>query len=379
AAGPRSRRRHRPLREDRSDRRRSVQRTGDRAGLQVGQARPLGGRDREGAASPDPAVHARAPGSRRHRAARRRLPAARRRAPRARAAAQGRGGDAAGRLPHRLPRRGHVLVDGCERGGDGRATRRPDPHRRRRARSARRRMPGVVRPLVHVPGGARVNEQQIAAVEATGEVFVSAGAGTGKTAVLVERFARAVCDQGLDVGSILVITYTRRAAGELRTRIRAELASRGRHDLARELDGAWISTIHGFCLRLLKTYPFAAGLDPRFRELDDAQAAVLRSEAFERALAEFCSGGEPDRLQLLATYGAAGLRRMLTGVYETLRSAGRELVLGVGDKPELAERVEELRDTARALGGETADQLLALLERDARPDRLLDLSGFRIK
>jgi len=224
-----------------------------------------------------------------------------------------------------------------------------------------------------------VNEQQIAAVEATGEVFVSAGAGTGKTAVLVERFARAVCDQGLDVGSILVITYTRRAAGELRTRIRAELASRGRHDLARELDGAWISTIHGFCLRLLKTYPFAAGLDPRFRELDDAQAAVLRSEAFERALAEFCSGGEPDRLQLLATYGAAGLRRMLTGVYETLRSAGRELVLGVGDKPELAERVEELRDTARALGGETADQLLALLERDARPDRLLDLSGFRIK
>ena len=66
-----------------------------------------------------------------------------------------------------------------------------------------------------------MNEQQLAAVEATGEVFVSAGAGTGKTAVLVERFVRAVCDQGLDVDSILVITYTRRASGELRTRIRA--------------------------------------------------------------------------------------------------------------------------------------------------------------
>jgi ATP-dependent exoDNAse (exonuclease V) beta subunit len=188
-----------------------------------------------------------------------------------------------------------------------------------------------------------VNEQQVAAVEATGEVFVSAGAGTGKTAVLVERFARAVCDDGLDVDSILVITYTRRAAGELRTRIRAELAARGRHDLARELDGAWISTIHGFCLRLLKAYPFAAGLDPRFRELDDAQGAVLRSEAFERSLGEFCASGEPERLQLLATYGAAGLRRMLTGVYETLRSAGRELVLGLGDRPELDERIAELR------------------------------------
>src|SRR5262249_27257016 len=108
--------------------------------------------------------------------------------------------------------------------------------------------------------GAGVNERQQAAVEATGEVFVSAGAGTGKTAVLVERFVRAVCDRGLDVDSILVITYTRRAAGELRTRIRAALAERGRSDLARELDGAWISTIHGFCLRLLKAHPFAAGL-----------------------------------------------------------------------------------------------------------------------
>src|SRR5918912_3350482 len=125
------------------------------------------------------------------------------------------------------------------------------------------------------------NPEQRAAVEAAGEVFVSAGAGTGKTAVLVERFARAVCERGLDIGSILVITYTKRAAGELRARIRAELAARGRPDLAREVDGAWISTIHSFCARLLKAHPFAAGLDPRLRELDEAQAAVVRGEAFE--------------------------------------------------------------------------------------------------
>ena len=231
-----------------------------------------------------------------------------------------------------------------------------------------------------------MNEQQSAAVEACGEVFVSAGAGTGKTAVLVERFVRAVCDRGLDVDSILVITYTRRAAGELRTRIRAALGARGRQDLARELDGAWISTIHGFCLRLLKMHPFAAGLDPRFRELDDAQGAVLRSEAFEQALADFCADGDPDRLRLLATYGANGLRRMLTGVYETLRSAGRELELAIGARPELAERVEELREAASCLVEDdaateaqrtNAEQLLALLARDTRADRLLELSGFR--
>ncbi|HET7352607.1 MAG TPA: UvrD-helicase domain-containing protein [Gaiellaceae bacterium] len=233
-----------------------------------------------------------------------------------------------------------------------------------------------------------MNEQQLAAVEAGGEVFVSAGAGTGKTAVLVERVVRAVCDRGLDVDSILVITYTRRAAGELRTRIRAALAERGRHDLARRLDGAWISTIHGFCARLLKTYPLAAGLDPRFRELDEAQAAVLRSEAFRDALAEFCAGDNPQRLALLATYGSDRLRRMLSSVYETLRAAGRELDLEVATRPELGERVGELRSAAVTLSSDpgataaqqrTAAELLELLDRDRRPDRLMNLTGFKAR
>ena len=57
---------------------------------------------------------------------------------------------------------------------------------------------------------------------------------------------------------------------------------------------------------------------------------MLRGEAFERALAAFCSAREPERLRLLATYGAQGLRKMLTGVYETLRSAGRDLPLELG-------------------------------------------------
>jgi ATP-dependent exoDNAse (exonuclease V) beta subunit len=233
-----------------------------------------------------------------------------------------------------------------------------------------------------------LNEQQLAAVETGGEVFVSAGAGTGKTAVLVERVVRAVTERGLDVDSILVITYTRRAAGELRTRIRAALAERGRHDLARELDGAWISTIHGFCARLLKAYPLAAGLDPRFRELDEAQGAVLRSEAFGEALAEFCAGDDPQRLELLATYGSDRLRRMLTSVYETLRAAGRELDLAVAPRPELGERVDELRGAATSLASDpgatdtqkrTAAELLELLDRDKRPDRLMSLGGFKAR
>ncbi len=255
----------------------------------------------------------------------------------------------------------------------------------------------MVRSLADVQGEARVsvdqlaglNPEQLAAVDADGLVFVSAGAGTGKTSVLVERFVRAVCERGLDVESNLVITYTERAAGELRSRIRAALAERGRHDLARELDGAWISTIHGFCLRLLKAHPFAAGLDPRFRVLDESQGRVIRGEAFQSALAAFCEGGEPERLQLLATYGAGGLRRMLTGVYETLRSAGRPLALALDEeRPRLEERLAELEEAARSLAADAAatdnqranaDEALRVIADTTLPERLLDLAPLRAR
>ncbi|HEX4929800.1 MAG TPA: UvrD-helicase domain-containing protein [Gaiellaceae bacterium] len=232
------------------------------------------------------------------------------------------------------------------------------------------------------------NDQQAAAIAARGQVFVSAGAGTGKTTVLVERFAEAVCERGLDVDSMLVITYTERAAGELRGRIRARLREVGRHDLARSLDGAWISTIHGFCLRLLKAHPFAAGLDPRFRVLDDSQGRVIRGEAFEAALNQFCAGDDPERLRLLATYGASGLRRMLTTVYETLRSAGRELLLELGERPGLEERLAELAVAARDLAADAgakdaaraaAAQALELTAAPPAAERLLDLSGLRVR
>jgi ATP-dependent exoDNAse (exonuclease V) beta subunit len=232
------------------------------------------------------------------------------------------------------------------------------------------------------------NPEQAAAIEAPGVVFVSAGAGTGKTTVLVERFVKAVCEHGLDIDSLLVITYTERAAGELRDRIRARLAEAGRAELARELDAAWISTIHGFCHRLLRSHPFAAGIDPRFRVLDEAQARVLQREAFELALAEFCADGDEERLGLLSTYGVRALRRMLTGVHETLRAAGRPLELELGERPGLAARVEDLDEAARALAADdeagetaraTAVRALEVLAERTLPERLLDLGELKAR
>jgi len=146
----------------------------------------------------------------------------------------------------------------------------------------------------------------------------------------------------------------------------------------------WISTIHGFCSRLLRAHPFAVGIDPRFSELDEEHGAVIRGEAFERALASFCATRDAERLRLLATYGARGLRRMLTSVYETLRSAGRELRLELLGQAGVPERLAELQAAARALAADPAatDKQLAaataaLALGTPNPEQLSDLQSLR--
>ena len=139
---------------------------------------------------------------------------------------------------------------------------------------------------------------------------------------------------------------------------------------------------------MLGAYPLAAGIDPSFRVLDEPQALVLQAEAFTTALERFCAADEPDRWQLLATYGAVGLRQMLVEVYATLRSAGRELVLEPGLRAPLAERVDALRDASRLLlddPGATEAQrgaaasALDVLDASSLPDRLLALSEMKAR
>jgi ATP-dependent helicase/nuclease subunit A len=171
--------------------------------------------------------------------------------------------------------------------------------------------------------------EQAAAIAVRGkDVLLEAGAGTGKTGVMVDRYCRLVCDSGLSPDAVLAFTFTDKAAAELRRRIRTELARRAERGSERAaavlagIGGAWITTIHGFCNRVLAAHPVAAGVDPGFRVLDAPEAARAEREAFDDALVEFLADGDAAREETLAAYDIEGLRGMIAGIHEELRSRG---------------------------------------------------------
>ncbi len=122
-------------------------------------------------------------------------------------------------------------------------------------------------------------------------LVVEAAAGTGKTTELVRRILRVIETGRGEVTSLVAVTFTEKAAGELKLRLRQELedararaqddAIRGRLEAAlKNLEEAHVSTIHGFCGDLLRERPVEAGIDPLFTVLTDAQARRLYAEAF---------------------------------------------------------------------------------------------------
>ena len=146
-------------------------------------------------------------------------------------------------------------------------------------------------------------EREVIAAESDRLLFVEAGAGTGKTTVLVERIVSMVTGAGtfdpVPMSSIAAITFTDKAAAELRNRVRAELnkalqtTSGAEHDLVlgalSELDGAAVSTLHGFARRILAEHPVEAGLPPSFETLDEIASEVAFEERWDPFLSELMS------------------------------------------------------------------------------------------
>lgn len=174
-----------------------------------------------------------------------------------------------------------------------------------------------------------LNAEQRAAVEQlAGRVLISAGAGSGKTRVLTERSAEAVCAHpgrgwpGIRIDELLAITFTEKAAGELAERIRGALRALGRGDEARRVDAAWISTIHGMCSRMLRSGALEAGIDPGFSVLEGVASAELKRQAFEAA-AQAVLDEMPEAAGLFELYRYDAIAHTVLRLGDALRTTGR--------------------------------------------------------
>ncbi|MCR3921718.1 MAG: UvrD-helicase domain-containing protein, partial [Firmicutes bacterium] len=201
-------------------------------------------------------------------------------------------------------------------------------------------------------------QEQLAAIETNGcNLLVSAAAGAGKTAVLVERIIGFVCqlEQPLDIDKLLVVTFTEAAAAEMRERIGAalenEIATSKRVELAKQLsllNGASISTLHSFCLEVIHRYFYLLELDPSFRVADELEATMLRQEILEDVLEQSFADEEDAFLALAARYGGKtsdeGLARLILQLYrycwsnpwpqQWLEEAASSFVLAEGEDAE---------------------------------------------
>ena len=145
--------------------------------------------------------------------------------------------------------------------------------------------------------------EQRLAIEKDGNLIVSAAAGAGKTAVLTERVVRLV-ETGTDIDRLLILTFTRAAAAEMKDRIQNTLQKKASEtedaDLKARLyrqsakcPNASISTIHAFCARVVNRYFHLVGLSPSATTLDETESAVLRDQAVTEAVISLASENAP--------------------------------------------------------------------------------------
>ncbi|ABN57427.1 MULTISPECIES: UvrD-helicase domain-containing protein [Methanoculleus] len=204
--------------------------------------------------------------------------------------------------------------------------------------------------------------QARAALDHSTSKCVTAGAGTGKTHVLVQKYL-SLLESGVGVGNILALTFTEKAAGEMKIRVRRAIAEKEgeRWDAIRdEFLWAKVSTFHSFCASVLREFSIGAGVGPSFAVLDEGEAFRLREEAID----DLIHGDPPTACRdavigALRAVGAYELKNYLEALYS--RRGAAEAFFAA-----LAESEEEVLDAWRtALERCQTEALEAFLSRAA--------------
>lgn len=225
-------------------------------------------------------------------------------------------------------------------------------------------------------------KEQQEAIELRGKnILVSAAAGSGKTAVLVERIKRLIMDEKCPVDRMLIVTFTNAAAAEMKEKIRKSLSEAletassemGRESVngvsssAANLQGekqaflkkqlellgtANISTFHSFALDVIRRYFYILDIEPNFRICDSTQETLIKSESMDRLLDELFEAEEPEFFHFLKCYSGdrdeSRFRSIVSGCYDTIRSLPEPFEW-------LKESVEQLKD-GRGFNMESEDE-----------------------
>lgn len=202
-------------------------------------------------------------------------------------------------------------------------------------------------------------------------VAVSAGAGSGKTKVLVARFMY-ILEQSLaqkkplEAANILAITFTRKAAGEMKTRIRQSISEKINEDKLnasfwrkqlQNLERAQITTIHGLCSRILRENPVEAQLDPGFTVAEDFEGQQFVKDCVARYLRHALTQENAALRRLLHIYGAASFTTQVSGLLPQLAD-----ITGRLDAGEQQDLTQSYREFLASCEGWKEDLLLALTE-----------------
>lgn len=216
--------------------------------------------------------------------------------------------------------------------------------------------------------------QEQAATTFDRHLVVTAGAGAGKTRVLIAR-VMGLLEQGLaELDQVVALTFTNKAAVEMKERLRQALeqaaaASAGERAALwerrkRDLDQARITTIHSFCTQLLREYPVEAQVDPQFTVLEEMEAALWLHQALDESLLGLAEQGDEGAAQLLSIYARGTLVGELAGVYGRLREHGLEPAeASLATARSLDESRRLLPDLARAVTEGVAGLLAGLQAR----------------
>lgn len=165
-------------------------------------------------------------------------------------------------------------------------------------------------------------------------ILVSAAAGSGKTAVLVERIITMLTkgETPIDVDRLLIVTFTEAAAAEMKERIRAAIEKALEIDPDNEhlkqqatlIHNARITTIHSFCLSVIKDHFHAIDLDPGFRIGEEGELKLLRHDVLKEVLEEYYAGGRQQFLDFVSAYGSSKsdkkIEELILKIYEYSRS-----------------------------------------------------------